>query len=441
MAETRDHYALVPSAEPGAVLAMRGRGHPQLPRATGRPGAAGARSALREIFTLDAPYLRAAGLIRDEDGEPLVVLHELDAPEASWLPPDGLHWLALDDADPVRIAPAPLRRYVADWLAVQQGAPVSELRPPWSRPGWFAEAETWVRESATAAGFELSGSVELRAQWPLSSVLRIETRAGYLYFKAVFPVFIHEPAMTVALAERDPRLVTTVVAVDGDRGWMLMRALTGSELGDQDVSLWAEGLRAMSCIQHRWLGREADLIELGAVDRRLHTLAGEVAAVAGAVDLDAELRSRFDAAIPAFEVLCETLAEGPLPETLVHGDLHPWNVMRSDDDLRIFDWSDSCVAHPLFDLATFLPRTDDVAARESMREAFLETWGDIAPLGELRALAESAAPLAQIHHAASYLRILDALEPDDRWYFSDMPRSLLATAVDLLDELRRARGI
>jgi len=422
------------------MLVLGTRERPKLPRATGRPGAAGAHEAMRR-FSLDAPYLRPAGLIRGPDGTPVAALHELDAPESSWIPQDGLRWLALDDADPVHLAPPDLVRHVEEWLAVQQGAPVPELRPPWARRGWLEEAVYWIRESAAAAELEPLGNIELRAQWPLSSVLRLETRVGYVYFKAVFSIFLHEPAVTVALAERDPELVTEVVAVDEEHGWMLMRELPGAELGDEDVTAWTSGLRAMSHIQHSWLGRGPDLIELGVADRTLVTLVRDLAAVTAARDLEPELRARFDAAIPEFEALCATLADGPLPETLVHGDLHPWNVMRDGDDVRIFDWSDACIAHPLFDLATFLPRTDDASMRATMLEDYLESWADVASLEDLRVLVELAAPLAQVHHAISYLRILDALEPGDRWFFADVPESYLLAAVDLLDELRRARPI
>ncbi len=107
--------------------------------------------------------------------------------------------------------------------------------------------------------------------------------------------------------------------------------------------------------------------------------------------------------------------------------------MVDADELRIFDWSDACVSHPLFDLPTFLQRADDEGARPSMLDAYLGAWADLAPLDELRATYELALPLAHVHHAISYLRINEALEPDDRWWFEDEPRRWLVGAVELVE--------
>ena len=56
--------------------------------------------------------------------------------------------------------------------------------------------------------------------------------------------------------------------------------------------------------------------------------------------------------LPQLHDLIGHLAAGPLPETLVHGDFHPWNVQRDGDRLVIFDWSDACWGHPFFDVPT-----------------------------------------------------------------------------------------
>jgi hypothetical protein len=47
-----------------------------------------------------------------------------------------------------------------------------------------------------------------------------------------------------ALAEAMPELVPEVIAVDADRGWLLMRDLGAAELGEQDQSRWHEGIVA-----------------------------------------------------------------------------------------------------------------------------------------------------------------------------------------------------
>ncbi len=106
--------------------------------------------------------------------------------------------------------------------------------------------------------------------------------------------------------------------------------------------------------------------------------------------------------------------------------------MVDGTELRIFDWSDGCVSHPLFDLPTFLPRCNDASAREAMLDTYLGMWSDYGSPDELQSSYDLAHPLAYVHHAVSYIRILEALEPDDRWWFAEEPRRGVTGAIELL---------
>ena len=56
-----------------------------------------------------------------------------------------------------------------------------------------------------------------------STVLRVPTTEGDLYFKAVSAIHLFEAALTGLLAELQPGRVPEVVAMDARRGWLLMR--------------------------------------------------------------------------------------------------------------------------------------------------------------------------------------------------------------------------
>ena len=425
MQSQRDTYALVPNTTRSAVLVREA----ELPCVTSRPGTRDVLEALRSTYSLAVPYLRPARILRADDaGQTSLALYEFDAPDAKWEVPSGLGWLPLTDADPTRLSPQELEPYVQNWLALARGERVPEERPPWARPGWRAEATAWLETAIADADFQQTEPVEVVEQWPLSSVLRCATDGGRVYLKAVFSTFRHEPALTQALANEHPGLVPEILAVDPSRGWMLMRELSGSLIGELNVETWADALRAAAGVHRAWSARTGELFELGAHDRRLATLAVEIEDAFEAAGLADSER-----AVEQLQSRCEKLGEGLLPQTLVHGDLHPWNVMVDGDKLRIFDWSDACVSHPLFDLPTFVQRADDEGVRKSMLETYLVAWADLASLEELRAAYELALPLAHVHHAISYLRINDALEPGDRWWFEDEPRRWLVGAVELLE--------
>jgi hypothetical protein len=386
--------------------------------------------ALLHSLGLEAPYLRPTRILRDDDGGLVRALHELDAPDRGWAPPAGTGWMPLDEVNAESLAPPGLADAVGRWIAEQRGVTVPEERPPWARPGWLAEATRWMEERVAALGLSSTGPVEVVEQWPLSSVLRLETDGGRVYLKAVFSIFRHEPALTKALSEWRADVVPEVLAVDPDLGLILMRELRGTQVGELEHARWSEALVVAAAVQRGWVGREAELFALGAHDRTLAALAAEIGSAFDTVGLPRA------GVVPELERRCAELARGPLPQTLVHGDLHPWNVMVDDTELRIFDWSDACVSHPLFDLQTFLQRCDDAGARDAMLEAYLDVWSDHGSPAELRAAFELAHPLACAHHAISYLRIVQALELDDRWLFADEPGHLLALAVELLEAAR-----
>ena len=56
--------------------------------------------------------------------------------------------------------------------------------------------------------------------------------------------------------------------------------------------------------------------------------------------------------------------------TLDHGDLHAWNLFVRDGHVRILDWGDANVAHPLFSLS--------VEWEPAARAAYLGACGDVA---------------------------------------------------------------
>ena len=75
----------------------------------------------------------------------------------------------------------------------------------------------------------------------------------------------------------------------------------------------------------------------------------------------------------------------------------------------IIDWTDGCVAHPFFDLATFVDAAQPDGA-EAVRAAYLDSWQKALPNADVERAARLATPLAFVHHAISYQRIGDNIE-------------------------------
>jgi hypothetical protein len=365
------HYAVVPSPDGNAVVTVDGA----LPCVESEGGMPQMLTAFEPLIGLPT-YLRLAA--RARRGDDVLDLRVFDAGA-------GGDAVPLGDADPARLAPPELLPALERWLAEQQGAPVPELRPTWARPGWLAEAESWV-----GAPLELVGS------WPLSAVLR-STQGDW--FKAVFPLFHGEPAVTEALADAHPGLVPPVLRTDRRRGWMLMGEVRGADPIGLPRAAWAPVLRTLAEIHSAWSGRAEELLALGAQDRRVGSA---------------------------------------LPETLVHGDLNPGNFLLEDGHAVIFDWSDACVADPMFDVALLLFGIEDAAARAVLLDAYADARS--LPRPELRATFAASEANAYLHQAESYRAICDALASDDRWWFEDEEELWRGWASDVLAGRRPSRG-
>jgi hypothetical protein len=294
-------------------------------------------------------------------------LFEFDVTDA------GAARIPLADARAEDLTRPELHTAVARWLDEQNGAPVPALRPPWSRPGWHARAEAWVGRSLRP--FRL---------WPLSAVLESEGE----FFKAVFSLFHHEPAVTHALAREHPGDVPEVVRFDEREGWLLMHELTGTPAYEHTGA--AAGLATLERIQRAWRDRHHELIALGAPYRSLALLERSIPSLAPLEH------------VAALQAACRTLAERGEPETIVHGDFHTGNVLVDEDGhAAIFDWSDACIAHPACDRHLYAPGDSD----------------------------RVEAIVACLHQVVSYRAILANLERSDRWWFAEAPREWLEGAL------------
>jgi len=355
-------------------------------------------------------------------GEPVVSLVEVEPlgtpPDGHAPAPAGLTWRPVTQSVVASAEPDLVRPYLGRWLAELDGTATGPGRPPWSRPGWLDRASAWMADRLAEIGRPLVAAPEMHALWGLSAVIRGETADGAFFLKACSPVFPTEHAITRTLAASDPNLLPNVVAVDEAENWLLMGDIGKSFVGDAPLARWPDGLAAQAALQRRWLGRTDQLAEAGFEQRGLAELASQIPGLMELpllAPMKPESRRQLEAAIPRLLEGCERLGEIGPPETIVHGDLHPWNVADIDGRSIVFDWSDSCIGHPFLDLVTYVGRTADVAARRACIDAYCAAWADVLAPDALEEAVVLALPLGALHQVESYRRIVAGIAEDDRW--------------------------
>jgi hypothetical protein len=426
-----DHAVLVGRAGERGLL-IRDDGSLPVVEAPSEASIADATAPLIDLLGVRPTLLRIAQCSGTHD-EPTLNVVELE--DIGIEAPTGHRWLPLGDVEPERFEPEDLRPQVAYWLRARLEGPTAR-RAPWSRPGWFARASDWMTETMAALGRPATEPPELRYLWTISAVLRAPTKDGTMFLKSCAPLFHAEPGLTALIAGRSPAETVAVAAVEPDEGWLLMDDHGGRDLGDQPVETWSSGLTAFGVVQRAWREDPSPLMAAGAPVRTLSALVDGLPAIVGKArsiarvdpaDLDA-----FEDAIPALASTCRRLeAFGPGP-TLVHGDLHPWNIVAGSNGPIVYDWSDAAVSHPFLDLPVFIRRAKDPAARRAIRAAYLAPWSDPLPPIELAEAGDLALVAGSIYQVESYLAILESLDPEDRYDMAGAPGSWMRHALAML---------
>lgn len=277
----------------------------------------------------------------------------------------------------------------------------------WTQPEWTAGAHAWIARSLEKMGLKASGPIEQPHVRPWSTVMHVPTSGGVYFFKAAVPELAGEVRLTLALAERTPGCMPEVAAADAERGWMLTRD-AGTPLREllktpEDLRLLDPVLPLLVEVQMAWLGRQDELIALGAADSRVETLPDRFARLAedraalmvGEADGLSEAQHRqIAAAVPRYAELCARLLSFRIPQSIHYDDMHSGNIfLRVEDEaaprITFNDWGDSCASHPFCSLLIFLRAMSDLMglpedATEKpenmppmlarLRDAYLEPW-------------------------------------------------------------------
>lgn len=119
-----------------------------------------------------------------------------------------------------------------------------------------------------------------------------------------------------------------------------------------------------------------------------------------------------------------------VPDTLVHGDFHPGNVVGTPESYALLDWGDSFVGHPLIDELAFTQRLD-ARGRAVAARWFVDAWRRIAPGADPERAAGLLRPVLPLLAAVMYADFCAGIEPDERVYHeSDVGRMLHQAVVE-----------
>jgi hypothetical protein len=280
----------------------------------------------------------------------------------------------------------------------------------------------------------VTGEIEQPHLRPWSTVLRVPTDGGDVWFKAALPGLGHDVGVTAVLARLCPEIVLEPIAVDLALGWMLLpdggERLREVLARERHPRRWLEIMPRYAELQVAAAEHVDELLDVGLPDYRLARVPELAEEVAAKLDLEAPSPERVEA-------VCDELAAIGIPESVQHDDLHDGNVfVRPGGGYAVFDWGDGCASHPFASLVVGLrgiayrfelgERDPDV---EQARDAYLEPWSAFAPRPELLRAVELAEAVGRLSRALAWLLAYSADQDSGEidsagWWFGEFSRAV-----------------
>jgi len=285
--------------------------------------------------------------------------------------------------------------------------------------------------------------VQQRKSWNLSVVVTAPTDQGTVWFKAVPPFLADEGGVMGRVRRVDPDLPPTVLFHDAGRRVVLMDHVEGDDQwGLVDSSVIEAMVERWVAVQTALVDDVDHLLAVGAADVRARPFA---AAVHDLVEdplvrqgLTSDELTVVDGLAAGLAHRMEQVEGCGLPDTLVHGDLHPGNWRRGADgqggSLTLLDWGDTAVGNPVLDLRAFVERLDGAALQQRTRHLWVGAWAAAVPGSDPARALRLLDPVAELLAATTYQRFLGCIEVTERVYHRHDPLARLQAAVRVARE-------
>ena len=321
-------------------------------------------------------------------------------------PPESSRWLALnvtlssEFSDPADFEA--IRRWRHKLAASQQDRSID----PFAEPGWLPSCQDWVAECLQPIPLTLTGVFLQCNASPTFSLIRFETDGAAAWFKAVGEPNLREYAVTSLLCTELPAFLPRVLGAKPEwHAWVALEA-DGTPLSQtSEFPSWRQAARDLAAMQKESRRLASVLLQSGARDIRTNALCSQIDTF---VSLMRELMARqvqerpsrltnseIDLLEEDLRTALQFLQHDGTPDSLLHLDLHPDNVIAGAGKTVFLDWAEVGVGHPFLSFAYFLEHfrrqfTNSDRLLDSLAHEYLSVWNSGDSLDTVRTLSASA---------------------------------------------------
>lgn len=329
-------------------------------------------------------------------------------------------------------------------------------RGPFSHIGWIEDVRAWVHEVTTNDGVNPTGEMlQFNAGGGFCLIRFATANDRGFWLKATGEPNTREFNITRVLSGTHPRYLPRLIAAREDWNAWLSEEHGNSLFASGSLEQFRQAVREIANLQKAYVGRADMLLAAQCGDHRDQTLKSRVSELIEYLDEAMELQtslkvpklssSRLSALERMLHDACALQQDLAIPDSLIHGDINPGNILYDGNRFVFTDWSEGRVGNPFIILeqlcAHIIRRSPnpDLWSRV-LRDEYKAGWLDL--LTELQIdrgfqLAPVLSILSSLHDRGDWLDSPKRYHPQRLSYSRSLARHIdrVAQSSGLLEAL------
>jgi thiamine kinase-like enzyme len=316
-------------------------------------------------------------------------------------------------------------------------------RGPFSRIGWIEEVQAWVQQITEGCGATLTAETLHLSAGGHFCLIRLTTSSGAGYWlKATGEPNTREFAITTFLAEVCPQYLPRLIASREDwNAWLTEEH--GSSLRDSEsLEDFRRAVHNMAELQKRFIGESDALFAACCGDHRNEILHSHIAELIAYLDEAMVLQTsvkapqlssfRLKVIGTALNHTCSLQQELGIPDSLMHGDINPGNILFDGNRYVFTDWCEANVGNPFITLEQLCVHavrrsTQPELWERALRAEYKACWTDLLTERQVdRALqlAPLLSILSSLHGSGDWLDSPKRYDPQRLSYARSLARHI-----------------